>query len=496
MVGPVFGTARATSRWPELALSLLLLLLLLGAKELPLVDLPQHALQLANWLRLDAGEPGALAELELSFRTPYLLAYPVLRALCEVTAVLTALKLVFWGSIVLQAITLRRLCVKLGYGAELGLLGFPLGMGYSFCFGFVAFCAALPLVYAAFELAVAHREAPRVRSGAGLALVLSLLLVAHGVALGFWFLVGAPLLAWGSGRWWQRAWPLAAPPLLGALWLAPGRSSTRLGGDLWEPSLARFLELPAQLVGIGAADPFSTCFGLLLLGCVAASLGAFRRSFSALPLLACLLGYGAFPLLFRGAGPLHPRFAVFLVPALLLACAPRPTAGPPLQAVRRRAPFVLALTVMALFGARLPALARETDGFHQIAAKLPPGLSLRPLIFDRGSRAFPGTPAHLHVPAYYSVEKGGSPGYSFAMYSISVVRFRPGVRVKMGGGAEWAPQWFDATREAADYDYFLVKSAVDRSAQLFPGPEPAASLALRSGDWWAYRRVREHQTQN
>ncbi|MDF3070786.1 MAG: hypothetical protein K0R38_6387 [Polyangiaceae bacterium] len=494
IVGFVFGKARDAARCSELALALLLFVVLLTAPDLPLVDLPQHALQLANWLRIDAGDPRARAELMLNFRTPYLLAYPVLRVLCELTSVLTALKLVFWASIVLQAVTLRRLCERLGHDPRLGNFGFPLGVGYAFCFGFVAFCAALPLVYLAFELAFTHREAPSRRSGAWLALVLALLLIAHGVALGFWVLVCAPVLATGGGKLWQRVWPIAAPPLLAAVWLMPGRSSTRLGGDLWEPSLVRFVELPAQLVGIGAVDASSTVVGSLLLACVAAHLGAPRRWVLVLPVLTCLIGYAAFPVLFRGAGPLHPRFSSFLVPALLMACAPRRVREPKLRLLLGAAPPLLAFAVLVVFWSRLPAFQEETRGFHEIAAELPPGVSLRPIVFDRASLAFPGTPAHLHVPAYYSLEKGGDPGYSFAMYVISVVRFRPGVRVKMGGGAEWAPEWFDAEREAADYDYFLVKSATDRSAQLFPGPRPTATLERHAGDWWAYRRVRELRT--
>ncbi len=93
------------------------------------------------------------------------------------------------------------------------------------------------------------------------------------------------------------------------------------------------------------------------------------------------------------------------------------------------------------------------------------------------------------MPAYYSLEKGGSPGYTFAMYSISVVRFRPGVKPKMAGGAEWAPERFDAEREASDYDYFIVKSSTERSSSLFAGPVPAAVLDRHFGDWWGYRRV-------
>jgi len=499
----VTGPARVALRSTEAALALLLLVCVLSVRDLPLVDLPQHALQLANWLRLDDGDPLAHAELELNFRTPYLLAYPILRALCAVVPIVVALKLVFWAAIALQAVTLRRLCARLGHDEWLGLLGYPLGMGYAFCFGFVAFCAAVPLVYLTFELVTTHRQAPSWGSGLKLSATLAALLVAHGVALGFGLLVCGPLLLFGGGKPWQRLLPLASPPLLAALWLAPGGTSTRLGGDLWALDAARFVELPAQLVGIGAVDHASTALGLLLLASVTAHLGAPRRAPFAeapfrtrlatlllwAPLAATLLGYGLFPLLFRGAGPLHPRFSSFLVPALLVAFTPRASRRGWQLDARRAAPLLVAGSVLALFASRLPEFQRETAGFHQLVSQMRGGLSVRPLVFARGSRAFPGIPAHLHLPAYYAVEKGGSAGYSFAMYAISVVRFRPTVRIKMSGGSEWAPEQFDAAQEAADYDYFLVKSARDRRRELFPGSSPNVTLEQHAGDWWSYRRA-------
>lgn len=471
-------------RWTEAALALLLLGLFLAAKDLPLVDLPQHALQLANWVRLDAGDP-SVADLELNFRTPYLLAYPIARVLCVLFPVLTALKLVLWASVVLGAFAFRRLCQELGHTPWLGLLGYPLGLGYSFCFGFVAFCAALPLAYLAMAQLWSHRRVPSAKSGLTLALTLGLLLVAHGVALAFLLLVTGPLLLQGGGKLWERVWPLSSPPLLGAAWLAPGGTSTRLGGDLWAPELGRWVELPAQLVGIGAIDFASTLLGLLLLAVAACSLGAPRSRVCFAPLLLVLAGYGAFPLLFRGAGPLHPRFSSYLIPALLFAFMPRPTAS---SHARRVSYLAIGVAVIGLFGWRLAAFNGETADFHQLAARLPPGLSVRPLVFERGGRAFPGTPAHLHLPAYYSVSQGGSPGYSFAMYSTSVVRFRAGVHVRMSGGSEWAPERFDAAREANDYEYFLVRSSYDRSLELFPGACPAAQLEHQVGAWWGYRR--------
>jgi hypothetical protein len=469
----------------ELGLALALLVAFLGFRDLPLVDLPQHALQLANWMRIDAGD-ASVSDLELNFRTPYLLAYPVARLLAEVVPVLIALKLTFWLAIVLQARCLSFLCKALGHDPWLGLLGYPLGLGYSFCFGFVSFCAAVPLVYLAFAFAARHRLQPTLRSSVQLALTLAALLVAHGVALGFTLALLGPLLLTGSGSFWRRVLPLASAPLLGALWLFQPGGSTRLGGDTWRLEMWRWLELPAQLVSIGSADRLGSVLGVLLILVVVWHLGAPRSPWWLVPFIGALIGYGFFPTLFRGAGPLGPRFSVYLVPAALLAFAPRPL-GIRAERARRALIASVASAGALLFCARLLPFQAEVAEYRALASELPPGRALRPLVFERGSDAFPGIPAHLHVPAYYSVEKGGHPGYSFAMYSISVVRFRPGVRIKMGGGKEWVPEAFDAARESGDYDYFLVRSSSDPTKRLFGDSGSPAELQRQIGRWWAYR---------
>ncbi|HVJ21600.1 MAG TPA: hypothetical protein VM686_39620 [Polyangiaceae bacterium] len=71
-----------------------------------------------------------------------------------------------------------------------------------------------------------------------------------------------------------------------------------------------------------------------------------------------------------------------------------------------------------------------------------------------------------------------------------VIRFREPRRLPcMPLGAEWNPAAFDPRREAADYDYFLVRSDVDRSRQLFESSPERIELELRVGPWWAYRRA-------
>jgi hypothetical protein len=146
----------------------------------------------------------------------------------------------------------------------------------------------------------------------------------------------------------------------------------------------------------------------------------------------------------------------------------------------------LTLVWLVLFGVRLAAFNRESAPFHALLASLEPGLRVRSIVFDRASSALPGVPVFLHFAAYYLVEKAGVLGHAFTMYPNSVLRLRPGAHSLTAPGSEWVPQSFDAVREGPLFDYFLVRSAVDRKAQLF-GVSSEVVLESRAGSWWAYR---------
>lgn len=471
-----------------LAVPLVLLVTFLVARDLPLVDLPQHAAQIATWVRWDAQVPEIVGRYELNFRTPYLLAYPLARALSPLVGAVTALKLVVWLAIVGNQLALTGLARRIGHDRWLGLFGVVTAMGLCFYFGFVSFMLAMPLAVWSLSLALDHAAQPRVASGALLGAVLCLLLSAHGVA----FVMGTGcvglLLLRGSGGLVRRLAPLGAPLALIVVWLLPGPAAQRIGGDSFDLTLLRIVELPALLVGMGASDHFAVVLGTTLLGVTVWTLRGTlsRRPERVAPLALLLAAFLLFPAMFRGIVLLHTRLPCFLLPLLLLAIEP----GVPEASHRtERARTAIAGTILvwlAVLGIRLVAFNREAAEFHELEAQLPAGLTMRPLVFERDTKSFPGVPAYLHYSAYYYVDKGGTQGYSFAMYPISVVRLRPEVHVTMPGGAEWRPDLFRAS-EIEEYDYFLVRSDWDRGPELFGAAH--VGLDAHVGSWWGYRRL-------
>jgi len=465
------------------ALSAVLLGAFLAVPYLPMVDLPQHAAQISLWQRLSAPSAGAPL-FELNLRTPYLGAYALARVLATWLGAVPALKLVVWASVVAHLAAFDLLVRTLGHPRWLSLLGLPLGLGYGFYFGFVSFIAALPLGLLAISAALRHRERPTVRSGLLLAAALCATLATHGFAFGMTLAIVAPLLLRGSGAFVWRAAPLGAPALLTAVWLMPGSSGRSIGLTIWDPRFLDLVQVPALLLSASAADVVATVFGVLLLALVLLSLGRPSRALERyFPILFLILGYCLFPLSLGGFGPLHPRFAAFMVPALLIAFEPRT------DLEHSMLPGLIAATSVAWVGLlvhRLVEFEQETRPVADFVARMPAGLSIRPIVFERTSQVFPELPALLHMSAYYLPEKAGRQGYSFAMYPTSVIRYAPSVTPTMDHGAEWHPEYFSARDELDQYDCFLVHSSTDRSAELFAERAPEVTLAFHEAGWWAY----------
>lgn len=484
------GLRARVARWDRVdvtaaGLSLALLVLFSRAAYLPMVDLPQHAAQLAMWIRhADPAFPEA-RHFEVNWHTPYLTAYALARCVAMLAGVVPALKLVVWASVVAHYVAFRWLVTLLGYPRWTALLGFVTAVGYPFYFGFVSFLVAMPIALACIGAALVHREEPALRHGLRLAALAAAALASHGFAFGLAMLFAGPLLLRGGGSLLQRLAPLSAPLLLWAVWVLPGGAVRSIGATIWDPRFVELAGLPSLFFASSSADELALALGYAALFLLATAFARPSRQLERwAPLTFLLAGFCLFPFMMSGFGPLHPRFAALIVPALLVAFEPRPASRLPGALVG-----ALAAVWLVTFARRTAAWNDEARPLATLVDALPPHLRLRPVVFSRTSAAFPGLPALLHLTAYYQVEKGGTQGYSFAMYPTSAVRYVQGFPVGMGSGEEWEPEAFRYARERGKYDVFLVHARDDSPARLFAGHEAEIALVTRAGNWWAYRVV-------
>ena len=88
------------------------------------------------------GEPGSLEakHFALNLRTPYLLAYPIARAVAPWVGAVVAWKLVVWLAVVANMLALAALARRLGHDPWIALLGFVASLGLCFYWGFISSC--------------------------------------------------------------------------------------------------------------------------------------------------------------------------------------------------------------------------------------------------------------------------------------------------------------------------------------------------------------------
>src|SRR6185436_13070958 len=92
--------------------------------------------------------------------------------------------------------------------------------------------------------------------------------------------------------------------------------------EQWRLGIGRLWALPTTLFAASGADVLATRLGVAVLILVALSLGVPSKHWGRYGLLAlALLAYFLFPFELRGVSFLFERFAVLLIPGLILAAA-------------------------------------------------------------------------------------------------------------------------------------------------------------------------------
>jgi hypothetical protein len=457
---------------------------------LPMVDLPQHAAALSAWVHLDDPSYGFADQFELNWWTPYLLSYLFARPFVFALGVLGALKLVVLLSVLGTVAAYWWLLRSVEQDEWLCLLALPLSFSFSFYFGFTNFLLGTPFIIATLVLALKYSAQPSARIGLPFAAVLGATFLAHVIAFAISSACAFALTARKvrSVRGLLRDyWPLLGGLLFVLPWIPGFLDSPNISEhpEQWRLGWHRLWELPSMLLATGAGDVLATRLGIAVLLLVALSLGTPSRHWGRYGLLAlALCAYFLFPFELRGVSFLFERFAVLLIPGLILAAGGARSLLP--KWLRRAALVLFSAGWLWVFSERMREFDSEAGDFPRLIQELPPRLRVRPLIFANQSGAFPGAPLFLHFPAYYQAEKGGFIGYSFARYYTCFVRYQPAVDIGMGEDMEWNPQRFDAKVEVAKYDVFIARADWDVSGLFGHSPLPV-TLETHSGPWWIYR---------
>ena len=457
----------------------------------PMVDLPQHAAQVGTCLRWESQDFEYSSHYWVNWRTPYLLPGAAACGLSQVLPVSVSFQVLI--SLALLGMPLATFAlVRETRGSPWWVLTtLPVGYSFAFFMGFFSFVVATPIALFALLVALRYARAPRWLGGVGILVLLHVLFFTHLLVYGWAGLVGALIVLRGSPttrellrRWipFLAALPLAIGWLLMTLWTEPTTQGLGFGNYGWH----RVTELPAQIVG-WPTSPVALAVGACLI-LLPFLLGGRITSdrFRWIPFLVSLSLYLLAPFAFLGTAFLYQRFAVLLIPTLLLALD-APSAGRH-RVLARSLLVAVPVLWLAFLGIRFWGYDAESRELRVLIDSAKPDQRLLYLAFDRHSEFLP-YPIFLHSGLWYQAERGGLADFSFARYFPNRFRYHEEAEPPLPGGVEWEPWQFDWNEHGGDlYDYLLVRSHADPTAHFARMNAPLSVVGESRAGWWLLAR--------
>ncbi|MGV3622562.1 MAG: hypothetical protein ACO1OB_17215 [Archangium sp.] len=502
-------------------------------QALPLVDLPQHLHLISVLHRLDDAStlyPEFFARRpEL---TPYLGYYYAVSALNWLLPLELANRVFLSAYIAGLPLSLAFLLRSLKRPTWPALLALPFAFGDSFAWGFINYCASLPIALVTCGLFIrAIEDQPRRRFWAGwLAVSLVLVLLFH-VQSFAWLGVALPFLLLTTPAPEGMTWKARVPALLGVvpgvlmfvLWIglrvgqpqeiAPGQpwrswgpmlSKENLGWKTFEQNVGEFVTFRGVdtsfpiLGGMTHDGSDQRALRLVFLIALAAIGVGLTRFFSkdkqrqeegplvrwrivGLAVLAAVL-YLALPFDIRGyMYYLNTRYA-HLLAALLVVSVPvlSDVWSRRFLFIAAASALVLALPLTQAFG----NFGNESKALTELAKFAGEKPKVMGLVYQTGSRAMTH-PLYLHASCVVARERGGLTNFSFALTPHSPLMYRDAPPPTFP--SEWRPDQMRWEDQGRYYDHFVVRGP--RPEQIFGGKLGSELyVAGQAGDFFLVRK--------
>jgi hypothetical protein len=491
-----------------------------AAQALPLVDLPQHLHLISVLHRLN--DSSTLYPEFLSARgelTPYLGYYYAVSALNWLFPLELANRLFLTAYVAGLPLSAAFLLRSLKRGAWPALLTLPFAYGDSFAWGFINYCASLPLalITCGFFIRCIEDEARRRQWAVAAGLTLIAVLLFHVQVFAFLGLaLPALLLMTAANGPWIRARIPALVSVCPAVLLFIGWVGLRLGAPAeiapgqpwkaWGPLLseknlafkpfaqnrAEFFSMLGNMLPDGGDQRAVTASAIVaaaatLLALVTilsgdkVAISVPRLRVVALAALALLL-YFTLPFDIRGyMYYLNTRYA-HLAAALCVLCIPV------LKERWERLGLFAALGVAVLTAFPLAQGFRQFDteaaSLNRLVAASAPKPKVMGLMFNTQSAAMTH-PVFLHASTVLARERGGLTNFSFALTPHSPLKYRDLIPPTFP--SEWRPEQMNYETQGRFYDHFLVRGV--HPGQIFgPKLEQELYIAAEAGGFWLVRR--------
>ncbi|MGZ8216249.1 hypothetical protein [Methylomagnum sp.] len=466
---------------------------------LPMVDLPQHAAQIATFFALDKPDFPFKELFLINWFNPYLVGYLMTLALALVFPVILAVKLVLTASLIAYFIAFKWLREKFKADAGTDWLVIPTWYGFAFNWGFYHFLIGLPLFLIFLGLVMQSLEQWNRRNAWLVAVSINILFFTHALLAGVGCLIALELVLLKRYRIEDRvrsAIPIVSVLPIALFWLILTKHREI------QPNTKEIIMSFGQWPPFGLLNPLSQNLGeqwwVRLAGLLLFALPIMQRArtktdlASWAPFLSVILIVLLVPTQIFATAFVSDRFSALIFPFYLLGFAPASPATeiPPIrQRLESLLPQAIAMTLIMVVASRIMSFNLENDGFTYISRLMAPEKRALTLTIEPYS-SFSTAPVYINFPAWYQVEKLGIVDYSMANSFPVMVRYhRPEVDPFVSEFLTWRPSTFDWNiHQGWKYDYFVVRATTDFQQRLFGEAACPVKLVANKNHWWLYER--------
>ena len=469
----------------------------------PMIDLPQHAGQVALLHDLLLHRSPWQSIVRINYFTPYLIGYGLALPLSFVMPIAAAFKLLLTLSYLAFVFFCRLLRKQLSPDDRLDWLFIPGFFGFAYELGFFTFLVAAPLGLLFVLLSHKYSQNPNLPQGTSLLAVVIFLFFSHGLIFIFSTLIGFSLLIFSRPLRRFSVSSLLPYVLLGiltAFYLLLARSdavsnASTATGTIWCLGWQRLASLVVYPWGI-SLQYLSFAIGGVVMMIAPMAFGFHinhKQPLAFVPILVLLLVWLAAPGMAMNAALLYQRFALFTLPfyALLFSSNEKNKDGDSPVLMRQIVLYQVAIMLicwgfLALKTDQILRFASESKDFDQAMSATEPNQRVLTLIFDRNSEAAANPSAYLHYGLWYQAERGGFVDVNFAWFLPQIVRFRQDQVPAVNTDFSWIPQTFNwAQHHGEIYRYFLVRHSGQLPVNLFESTGRCQVTLLKSAGTWS-----------
>lgn len=471
----------------------LLLALIFVPDYLPMVDLPQHAAQVAMWKQFDAGTLPNMENHTLNLFTPYLGGYSVTRAFSFIMPLTAAIKSTVFLALLLPLLALYLELRKRPFSRWCIFLVIPFLFNWSFYWGFLNFIFAIgPMLFCLF---LSIRLIDR-RSGYSYYIIgaCALLLFFFHIfcaliyigLTGIYVLVKTknlkqiclslmaflPFFALTAG--WQIA--RSSPEQGNAI-------SGGLAGTFWFLGINRITNLPTTMLSgayYGEQVALSILLATALMLTGALYYGGVKKK-RILLLLITALAYMLLPQYSLRCAYIYQRFAFLVVPLAVYAVGDKLADKKAFCRTLQVSSIIIPAVYLSSLLGTFTAFSAEIIPFTHFKRHMEKDKRILSLMVDNRAESVEG-PVMLHFPSWYQATHGGYVAFNFN----SLVKYHPeGSAPRVGNKFLWNPRAFDL-QKFEEYDYYILKAPSQVSGFPFNVSAEKFELLYREGDWHLY----------